>query len=327
MKLIIQLPCYNEKGTLPETLADLPRKVAGFDDVEWLVVDDGSDDGTAEVAKNHGVDHVVRLPQNGGLARAFSKGIETCLELGADVIVNTDADNQYNGSDIPLLVAPILAGEAHIAIGARPIASIEEFSIFKKWLQALGSSVVRSLSLTEVDDAPSGFRAISREAARKMNVFSRYTYTLETIIQAGQEGLSIQSVPIRVNPATRESRLVKSVFSYVKRSIITLMRIFVVYRPMRFFITLSVLVSLAGLGLGVRYLYFFAIGEGSGHIQSVILAALLLGSGLLLVVVALITDLIAVNRKLLEKIDWRIGKLEDQIAKSSRGSSGTERGE
>lgn len=327
MKLIIQLPCYNEESTLPQTLADLPRSVDGFDVVEWLVVDDGSQDATAEIAKSHGVDHVVRLPQNGGLARAFSKGIETCLELGADVIVNTDADNQYNGKDIPLLVAPVLKGEAHIAIGTRPIASIEEFSIFKKWLQALGSSVVRSLSLTEVDDAPSGFRAISREAARKMNVFSRYTYTLETIIQAGQDGLTIQSVPIRVNPATRESRLVKSVFSYVKRSIITLLRIFVVYRPMRFFITLSALVSLVGLGLGVRYLYFFAIGEGSGHIQSVILAALLLGSGLLLVVVALMTDLIAVNRKLLEKIDWRIGKLEDHIAKSSNRSSEIERGE
>lgn len=326
MKLIIQLPCYNEESTLPQTLADLPRNVDGFDVVEWLVIDDGSRDATAEVAKSHGVDHVVRLPQNGGLARAFSKGIETCLELGADVIVNTDADNQYNGQDIPSLVKPVLTGEAHITIGARPIDSIEEFSILKKWLQRLGSSVVRSLSLTEVDDAPSGFRAISREAARKMNVFSRYTYTLETIIQAGQEGLTIQSVPIRVNPSTRESRLVKSVFSYVKRSVVTLLRIFVVYRPMRFFITLAVLFSAVGIVLGFRYLYFVVIGEGSGHIQSVILAALLLGSGLLLVVVALITDLIAVNRKLLEKIDWRIGKLEDQIASSPSRPSEIERG-
>lgn len=320
MKLIIQIPCYNEEATLPQTLADLPRTVEGFDKVEWLVVDDGSVDATSEVARANGVDHVVRLPQNGGLARAFSKGIETCLALGADVIVNTDADNQYQGADIPKLVEPVLNGEAHIAIGARPIESIEDFSLFKKWLQRLGSSVVRSLSLTDVDDAPSGFRAINREAAKKMNVFSRYTYTLETIIQAGQEGLTIQSVPIRVNARTRKSRLVKSLFGYVQRSMVTLLRIFVVYRPMRFFMTLAGLVSSVGVILGIRYLYFVYIGEGSGHIQSVVLAALMLGSGLLLMVVALITDLISVNRKLLEKVDYRISKLEDQIVDSSQRS-------
>ena len=315
MKLIIQIPCFNEEETLPLTLTDLPREMKGFDAVEWLVIDDGSEDGTAEIAKANGVDHVIRLPQNGGLARAFSKGLETALALGADVIVNTDADNQYQGKDIEKLVAPVVAGTAQITVGARPIRSIEEFSTIKKWLQQLGSSVVRSLSLTDVDDAPSGFRAFSREAAMKLNVFSRYTYTLETIIQAGREGLAIQSVPIGVNPATRESRLVKSVAGYVQRSMITLVRIFVVYRPMRFFMSLAGLSFFAGLILAVRYLYFAYIGEGSGHVQSVILAALLLGSGLLLVVVALIADLIAVNRKLLEKVDWRLSKLEDAFTK------------
>jgi len=324
MKLIIQIPCFNEEETLPITLSDLPRNVEGFDVVEWLVVDDGSQDRTAETAKANGVDHVVRLPQNGGLARAFSKGLETALALGADVIVNTDADNQYKGSDIAKLVAPVVAGEAHITVGARPIQSIEEFSVVKKWLQRLGSSVVRSLSLTDVDDAPSGFRAFSREAAMKLNVFSRYTYTLETIIQAGREGLAIQSVPIGVNPATRESRLVKSVAAYVQRSMITLLRIFVVYRPMRFFMSLAGIAFFSGLVLAIRYLYFASVGEGSGHVQSVILAALLLGSGLLLVVVALLADLIAVNRKLLEKVDWRVSQLEDAV--SSLGNQITKDG-
>lgn len=321
MKLIIQIPCFNEEKTLPLTLSDLPRKLSGFDSVEWLVIDDGSGDGTAEIAKANGVDHVIRLPQNGGLARAFSKGLEISLALGADVIVNTDADNQYQGKDIEKLVAPVLAGEAQITVGARPIKSIKDFSAIKKGLQRLGSSVVRSLSLTDVEDAPSGFRALSREAAMKLNVFSRYTYTLETIIQAGQEGLAIHSVPVGVNPATRESRLVKSVAGYVQRSMITLLRIFVVYRPMRFFMTLAGLSFFAGLVIAIRYLYFAYIGEGSGHIQSVILAALLLGSGLLLVVVGLIADLIAVNRKLLEKVDWRLCKLEDTIAKRNRSAA------
>ena len=318
MKLIIQIPCFNEEATLPLTLSDLPRQLSGFDSVEWLVIDDGSEDRTSEIARANGVDHVIRLPQNGGLARAFSKGLEAALALGADVIVNTDADNQYQGGDVEKLVSPVVAGEAQITVGARPINSIEEFSTIKKWLQRLGSLVVRSLSLTNVDDAPSGFRAFSREAAMKLNVFSRYTYTLETIIQAGQEGLAIESVPIGVNPAKRESRLVKSVAVYVQRSIVTLLRIFVVYRPMRFFMTLAGLLFFAGTILAIRYLYFVFIGEGSGHIQSVILAALLLGSGLLLVVVALIADLIAVNRKLLEKVDWRLCKLEDTVAKFDR---------
>ncbi|OUW15404.1 MAG: glycosyl transferase [Opitutales bacterium TMED158] len=315
MKLIIQIPCFNEEETLPRTLADLPKRMDGFDSVEWLVVDDGSQDATSQVARDCGVAHVVRLPQNGGLARAFSKGLETALELGADVIVNTDADNQYCGEDIVKIVEPILKGEAHIAIGARPIGAIEEFSAIKKMLQRLGSSVVRSLSLTDVEDAPSGFRAMNREAAMKLNVFSRYTYTLETIIQAGREGLAIKSVPIRVNPQTRPSRLVKSVFAYVKRSLTTLVRIFVVYRPMRFFMTLASVSFGLGLALGVRYLFYAYIGEGKGHVQSVIVAALLLGSGLLLALVALVSDLIAVNRKLLEKVDWRVSKLEDKIAK------------
>lgn len=318
MKLIIQIPCYNEANSLPDTLADLPRSVPGFDAVEWLVIDDGSDDNTSSVARSGGVDHVVRLPVNQGLARAFAAGLDACLALAADVIVNTDADNQYRASDIPRLVAPLLAGEADMVIGDREVDSLTHFSPLKKALQKIGSSVVRSLSGTDVRDAPSGFRAISRDAARRLNVFSAYTYTLETIIQAGQNGIVVKSVTVGVNGQTRPSRLVKSVFSYVKRSMVTMLRIFVIYRPLRFFMTLAALSGGAGLLLGLRFLYFLYVGEGRGHVQSVILAALLLGSGLLLSVLALLADLISVNRRLLEQINCRLGQLEDaqRVAKS-----------
>lgn len=313
MKLIIQIPCFNEEESLPVTLGDLPREVAGFDSVEWLIVDDGSQDRTVAVAKEGGVDHVVRLPQNGGLSRAFSAGISECLRLGADIIVNTDADNQYNAEDIPLLTEPILSGKAEFVIGERPIASIKHFSPIKKLLQKWGSAVVRSISRTDVRDAPSGFRAISRDAAMRLNVFSKYTYTLETIIQAGQEGMAVLSVPIRVNGKTRPSRLVKNLGSYVKRSILTMFRVFVIYRPMRFFGSLAALVFFPGFLLGLRFLVYYLIGEGDGHIQSVILSALLMGSGLLLAIVAVIADLISVNRRLLQQIQWQMRKLEDKV--------------
>ena len=315
LKLVIQIPCFNESEYLGKTAKALPRGVSGIDSVEYLVIDDGSQDNTIEVAKDAGVDHILRLPTNLGLARAFSAGLEECLRLGADVIVNTDADNQYNADDIPLLVAPILEGQAEMVVGERPISSIKHFSPIKKLLQKWGSAVVRSISRTDVQDAPSGFRAYSREAAMRLNVFSSYTYTLETIIQAGQMGMAVKSVPIRVNGETRPSRLVKSIPSYVKRSIVTMFRVFVVYRPMRFFGYLAVLAFVPGFALALRFLYFYLNGLGDGHIQSVILSALLMGSGLLLAIVAVITDLISVNRRLLQKIQWQVRKLEDELSR------------
>ncbi|WP_235949933.1 glycosyltransferase family 2 protein [Candidatus Regiella insecticola] len=237
MKLIIQIPCFNEAQTLAITLAALPRSVVGFDTVEWLIIDDGSQDNTAEVAKAQGVDHVIRHTNNKGLARAFMTGLDACLQLGADVIVNTDADNQYNAEDIPALTQPILQHRAELVIGTRPITTIEHFSPVKKILQKLGSWVVRIASKTDIADAPSGFRAISRTAAQRLMVFNDYTYTLETIIQAGQKNITITSVPIRVNEDLRPSRLVKSIPSYIKRSIVSIIRIFIIYRPFRFFST------------------------------------------------------------------------------------------
>ncbi|MGB5584186.1 MAG: glycosyltransferase family 2 protein, partial [Gammaproteobacteria bacterium] len=244
MKLIIQIPCFNEAETLAITLADLPREVPGFDQVEWLIIDDGSTDDTVKVALDNGVDHVVRHPRNQGLAQGFMNGLDACLSHGADVIVNTDADNQYNAEDIPALVAPILEGKAEIVVGARPIKTIEHFSPAKKLLQKLGSWVVRAASQADIPDAPSGFRAMSRNAAQRLMVFNDYTYTLETIIQAGQKNMAITSVPIRVNEDLRPSRLVKSIPSYIKRSIGTIIRIFIIYRPFRFFVTIGALLFL-----------------------------------------------------------------------------------
>ncbi|HJV66847.1 MAG TPA: glycosyltransferase family 2 protein, partial [Geomonas sp.] len=279
MKLIIQIPCYNEAQTLPVTLNDLPRAVPGFDTVEWLVINDGSTDDTAEIAKRHGVDHVVSLTKNQGLARTFLTGLDACISLGADVIVNTDADNQYCAGDIPLLTAPIVAGKADIVVGVRPIDTIASFSPLKKLLQKLGSAVVRFVSRTDIQDAPSGFRAMSREAARRINVFNDYTYTLETIIQAGQKNIAITSVPVRVNAELRPSRLVKSIPSYVQKSVFTMGRIFVVYKAFRFFMSVGLFSFGAGVLAGLRFLYYYLTGDGSGHIQSLILASILLGVG------------------------------------------------
>lgn len=306
MKLIIQIPCYNEAGTLAITLAALPRHVTGFDIVEWLVVDDGSLDDTVNVAKMNGVDYVVRHTHNQGLARAFMTGLDACLRMGADVIVNTDADNQYNADDIPALTLPIVNHHAEIVVGARPIETIEHFSPVKKLLQKLGSWVVQVASKTDIPDAPSGFRAISRSAAQRLMVFSDYTYTLETIIQAGQKNMAIISVPIRVNDDLRPSRLLKSIPSYIKLSIATIVRIFIIYRPFRFFGTIGTVLFSAGFLIGLRFLMFYLCGEGDGHVQSLILASALLVTGFQTLLVAFLADLLAANRKLMEDVRYRL---------------------
>lgn len=310
MKLIIQIPCLNESGTLGIALGELPRSVPGFDKVEWLIIDDGSTDNTAQLAMELGVDHVIRHPVNRGLATAFMTGLDNCLRLGADVIVNTDADNQYEASDIPKLTAPVLAGEADMVIGARPISETEHFSLIKKKLQLLGSWAVRVASKTDVADAPSGFRAISREAAMRLNVFNAYTYTLETIIQAGVSNLRVASVPIRTNADLRPSRLVRSISSYVRRSLITIVRVFMIYRPMALFFWMGLLPLLAGLFTGLRFTWYYLHGNGGGHIQSLIFAALCLTLGALLWMMGLLADLISTNRKLLERVDQRVQHLQ-----------------
>jgi glycosyltransferase involved in cell wall biosynthesis len=309
VKLIIQIPCYNEAATLATTIAGLPRQVYGFERVEWLIVDDGSTDDTARVAHENGVDHVIAHTHNQGLARAFLTGLDACLKLGADVIVNTDADNQYNADDIPRLTGPIVEKHADLVIGCRPIESIEHFSLVKKALQKLGSWVVRMASKTTVPDAPSGFRAISRAAAQRLVVFNDYTYTLETIIQAGQKNMAVMSVPIRVNDELRPSRLVRSIPSYLSHSIGTIVRIFVVYRPFKFFATIGGLLFLAGFVIGLRFLWFYWTGTGGGHIQSLILAAVLLIVGFQTILVAFLADLLAANRILLEDIRFSIRQL------------------
>lgn len=312
MKLIIQIPCFNEAESLPETLKSLPRQVKGFEEVEWLVIDDGSTDNTPEIAKAHGVHHIVQHTKNQGLAKAFMTGIDACLRLGADVIVNTDADNQYNAADIPRLVQPVLDGKADIVVGTRPIEAIEHFSFLKKLLQKLGSWVVRVVSKTSIPDAPSGFRAISRQAAMHINVFNDYTYTLETIIQAGQKNMAVVSVPIRVNKDMRPSRLIKSIRSYITKSIMTIFRIFVIYKPFRYFFTIGSMLFASGFLIGVRFLYFYATTGGAGHIQSLILAAVFLAIGMQIILVAFLADLLSVNRKLLEDIQYRLRRKESK---------------
>lgn len=313
MKVIIQIPCYNEAATLPLTLAELPRSLPAVDVVEWLIIDDGSEDNTVEVARELGVDHLVLLPQNQGLARAFSAGLEACIQAGADIIVNLDADNQYCAADIPLLLEPIMAGRAALVIGERPIDQTAHFSPLKKILQRLGSWVVRFVSHTDVADAPSGFRAMSRTAAMQLNVFSAYSYTLETIIQAGHKGITVASVPIRTNADLRPSRLARSLPEYLRRSGLTIVRIFMTYQPFTFFCLPGAILFSLGILVGLRFLYFFATHGGQGHVQSLILGAILLGLGGFLGVTGLVADLISVNRKLLEKTNWRIQQLEERL--------------
>lgn len=312
MKLIIQIPCYNEAKTLSIAISALPRTVPGFDSVEWLIIDDGSEDDTIKVAKAHGVDHIVRHAGNKGLARAFMTGLDACLCHGADVIVNTDADNQYNADDISVLTEPILQHRAELVIGARPISTINHFSPLKKLLQVLGSWVVRIASKTNIPDAPSGFRAMSRAAAQRLMVFNDYTYTLETIIQAGQKNITITSVPIRVNEDLRPSRLVKSIPSYIKRSIVTIIRIFIIYRPFPFFGTIGTVLFGAGFLIGLRFLWKYLNGEGDGHIQSLILASVLLGIGFQTILIAFVADLLSANRNLLEDIRIKIAKFSKE---------------
>lgn len=310
MKLIIQIPCYNEAETLEITLNDLPRHIDGIDTIEYLIINDGSQDNTVEVAQNWGVHHVVSFNRNKGLAKGFIAGLDACCKLGADIIVNTDADNQYSGADIETIVRPILEGRADIVIGERPIDEIEHFSPLKKKLQHLGSWVVQKASHTKIPDAPSGFRAYSREAAMRMNVINEYTYTLETIVQAGRNRMAIMSVPIHTNPELRKSRLFSSMFGYVKKSMVTIIRAFMMYRPMKFFMTIGVLFMLAGTAIGARFLYFYFSGVSAGHIQSLILASMMIIIGVQTAIVGLQGDIIAANRKILEDIQYRVKEIE-----------------
>jgi len=310
MKLVIQIPCLNEAVSLPGAVADLPRAIPGVDSVELLVIDDGSTDGTADVARAHGVDHVIRLSQNRGLAAAFARGLQKALELGADIIVNTDGDQQYRGEDVPRLIQPILDGNADMVIGDRQVQSVRHFSLWKKWLQKAGSLVVRWASRTGVPDATSGFRALSREAALRLEIFSTYTYTLETIIQAGRKGLTVVSVPVRTNEIRRRSRLIRSVPGYVLRSAVTILRVFLMYEALRVFLILGTLPFLAGLVLLVRFVYFYSIGDGDGHIQSLIVASILVVLGFQTFLLGLLGDLIAKNRHLSEETNYRLKKAE-----------------
>ncbi|MCP4213899.1 MAG: glycosyltransferase [bacterium] len=321
MKLIIQISCFNEEDSLPATLKELPKKIDGVDEIEILIINDGSSDRTAQVAEEHNVDHIVNFKRNQGLARAFMAGLNASLSYGADIIVNTDADNQYNANDIPALIEPILEGKADMVIGTRPIARIKHFSLLKKVMQKIGSWLVRKASRTTVQDAPSGFRAISRNSALKLNVFNTFTYTHETIIQAGQKNMVVASVPIDVNPETRPSRLFRNIPTYITRSVIAILRMVVVYRPFRFFLSLGLIFFFLGSIFGMRYLYFMYIGEGVGHVQSVVLAGVLVGIGFQTILVAFLADLLGVNRKLLEEIQYRLRKqeLNKSIKKEKRG--------
>lgn len=310
MKLVIQIPCYNEEKSLPVTLADLPKHINGVDEIEVLIINDGSTDKTVQTAKEHGIKHIVEMPHNCGLAKAFVAGINSSLALGADIIVNTDADNQYCASDIEKLIQPILNSEADIVIGSRPVSQIEHFSPLKKLLQKLGSCVMRMVSSTSVEDAPSGFRAFSRNAALQLNVFDNYTYTLETIIQARAKGLQLVCVPVSVNPDLRESKLVKNMFDYIRRSVFTMLRMFIIYRPFRFFSILAGLFLFIGMLIGARFLWYYMGGNGTGHIQSLILSAILIITGVQVGVIGVLSELLAINRKLLEDIQRRL-KLQD----------------
>jgi glycosyltransferase involved in cell wall biosynthesis len=324
MKLVIQIPCYNESASLPHAIEHLPREVPGCDVVEWLVIDDGSADDTAAVAERLGVDHIVRHPVNRGLAAAFMTGLETALANGADIIVNTDADNQYDARDIETLVRPIIENRAEMVIGARPISDTEHFSSVKKRLQKLGSAVVRAASNTRVADAPSGFRAFTRDAAQRLNVFSSYTYTLETIIQAGHSNIRVLSVPIRTNPDLRPSRLVRSISRYVWRSASTIVRIFATYKPLTFFWLVALFFLLVGAVSGGWYLAFKLAGQGAGHIQSAVLSAASSTVGFILFMLGFLADLSAVNRRLLERIDWRLRQLENAQSKADAAASATD---
>lgn len=310
MKLIIQIPCYNEAETLKIALDDLPKKLEGISEIEYLVINDGSRDHTAEVAKEWGVHHIVNFKQNKGLARGFMAGLDGCLKNGADIIVNTDADNQYCAKDITALIRPILEGKADMVIGERPIDETEHFSFIKKKLQHFGSWVVRKASNTDIPDAPSGFRAFSREAAMRMNVVNDYTYTLETIVQAGREKIAITSVPVHTNAELRPSRLFHSIWGYVKKSMLTILRAYMMYKPLKCFTFLAVPPVGIGLLIGLRFLYYMALGDSSGHVQSLILACTLIIMGFLTFMIGLVADVTAANRKLIQDTQYHVRKVE-----------------
>lgn len=309
MKLIIQIPCYNEADTLEIALNDLPKEIPGIDEIEYLIINDGSSDKTVEVALNWGVHHVVSFTRNKGLAKGFMAGLEACLSYGADIIVNTDADNQYCGEDIAKLVEPILRGEADIVIGERPIDQTEHFSWLKKKLQHFGSWVVRKASKTNIPDAPSGFRAFSREAAMHLNVINEYTYTLETIVQAGRNKMAIMSVPIRTNPELRKSRLFSSMGSYIKKSMLTILRALLMYRSMMCLTVLGSIPFLIGLGIGIRFLTFYFTHRSAGHVQSLILACTLMIIGFMTFIIGMLADVISANRKIMEDVQYHVRKL------------------
>jgi glycosyltransferase involved in cell wall biosynthesis len=321
VKLVIQIPCRNEEATLPVTLADLPRHVPGFDTVEWLVIDDGSSDRTGEVARTHGVDRVVRFPEWRGLARAFEAGMREAVAMGADVIVNTDADNQYRGADVVPLVQPILEGRADMVVGTRPIRDIEHFSPLKKVLQRLGSGAVRQLSHVDVPDATSGFRAFTREAALRLTVLTHFSYTLETIIQASEKNITIAHVPIRTNGQIRESRLFTSTSAYIRRSLATMLRVYVLYRPLRFFLPLSAAFLIAAIVLSVRYFFFWwQKPVQTGHVQSLLVAGVCTIIGVLFVALGVLADLTAMNRRLLEELVMNTRALRAEQRRTGNGA-------
>ena len=313
MKLIIQIPCLNEEETLPVTLRDLPREVVGFDTVEWLIIDDGSTDRTIEVARENGVDHIVRLTNNKGLASGFQAGLDAALKLGADVIVNTDADNQYYGPDVLKLVEPILAGNADMVVGDREVKNIEHFSPAKKALQQLGSWVVRQASQTNVPDTTSGFRAYNREAALAMQVVSKFTYTLETIIQAGKMTVAVDHVPVRTNAKLRESRLFPSMWTYIRRNGVSIFRIYAMYEPLRVFMTAAMLIGVVAAVVWGRFAYFWITGDGSGHVQSLILGAVLFNAAMVLAALGVLGDLLSSQRITLQRIFERVRRVELEL--------------
>lgn len=319
MKLIIQIPCYNEAETLEIALNGLPKEIEGIDKIEYLIINDGSKDDTVEVAQKWGVHHIVNFKSNKGLAKGFMAGIDEALRQGADIVVNTDADDQYCGDDIVKLVKPILEGNADIVIGERPIDNTEHFSPLKKKLQHFGSWVVRKASGTNIPDAPSGFRAYSREAALQLNVVNEYTYTLEQIVQAGRNKITIMSVPIRTNAELRPSRLFNSMFGYIKKSMLTIIRAYIMYRPLMFFSVFGMFPIVGGLILGIRFLILFFSGRGSGNIQSLILVSLLIMIGVMIWVVGILADTISANRKIMQDVQKRVRKMDyemDEIKKS-----------
>lgn len=320
-KLIIQIPCLNEAETLPATLADLPREIAGIDVIEWLVIDDGSDDATARVARSLGVDHVIRFRAHKGLAAAFMAGLDAAVRLGADYIVNTDADNQYAGADVAALVQPLLDGAADIVIGDRNVATLQRMPLLKRWLQRLGSWVVRQVSNTRVPDATSGFRAYTREAALRQTVVSDFSYTLETIIQAGKRRMAIVHVPVTTNETTRPSRLFDSIFTYIKKSAATILRIYTLYEPLKVFVSAGLLTFGGGFAISARFLYFYLQGEGDGHVQSLILAAVLMIVGFQVLLMGLLADAFAANRKLTEELLYRVRAIELARAAGSAGAT------